>query len=51
MDWFRKTGGDDQRENDLKKKFHPAADAVGLLFCDLQVIVRKPERAEIKHAE
>ncbi len=35
----------------MKKQFEPAADAIGFLLGDLQVVVRKPERAEINHAE
>ena len=43
--------GDDGREDDLTNQLDPAADAVGFLLRDLQIIIDKPERAEINHAE
>ena len=36
---------------DLKNQFDPAADAVGLLLCDLEIIISETERTEINHAE
>ena len=38
-------------EHDLENQFQPAADAVGFLLRDLQVIIDETESAEIDHAE
>src|SRR5207253_1682128 len=42
---------EDRRKDDLKNEFDPAADAVGLFLCDLEVIIREAKRPEIDHAE
>ena len=46
---IEKHRGDDDRERDLKNKFQPAADAVGFLFRDLEIVVSESKGAEIKH--
>src|SRR4030095_3842560 len=46
-----KNSCDNKCESNLKNQFDPAADAVGLLLRDLEVIISETESTEINHAK
>ena len=47
----KKNGGNDDRENDLEEQLESATDASRFFLRNLQIIIRKSERTQIKHAE